>query len=67
MTPNFAQRAKFVIFSKVIDRNFRRSIEEYKTVAKIQEGFRANRSTKRKISKLQCLVTSSYYLCDAVS
>ena len=51
--------AKFVIFSKVVDSNFRRSIEEYKTVAEVQEGFRANRSTKRQITKLQCLVERS--------
>jgi len=51
--------AKFVIFSKVIDRNLRRSTEEYKTVAEVQEGFRANRSTKRQITKLQCLIERS--------
>ena len=34
--------AKFVIFSKVVDHNFRRSIEKDKTVAEVQEGFRAN-------------------------
>jgi ribonuclease HI len=48
--------AKFVIFSKVIDGNFRRSIEEYKTVDEAQEGFRPNRNTKRQITKLQCLL-----------
>jgi hypothetical protein len=42
--------AKFVIFSKVIDRNLRRSTEEYKTMAKVQEGFRANRSTSPNCS-----------------
>ncbi len=52
------QCAKFqvVIFSKVIDRNLRHSTEEYKTAAEVQGGFRANRSTKRQIAKLQCLV-----------
>ena len=40
--------AKLVIFSKVIHSNLRRSIEGYKTVAEVQEGFRANRSTRGK-------------------
>ena len=48
--------AKFVIFSKVVDGNFRRSIEEYKTVDEAQEGFRPNRNTKRQITKQQCLL-----------
>jgi hypothetical protein len=48
--------AKFVIFSKVVDGNFRRSIEEYKTVDEVQEGFRPNRSTKRQVTKLQSLL-----------
>jgi hypothetical protein len=46
--------AKFVIFSKVVvlvDCNFRSSIEEYKTVDEVQEGFRPNRSTKRQVTK----------------
>ena len=51
--------AKFVIFYKVIDHNLRRSTEEYKTVAEVQEGFRANRSTKRQITNLQCLIERS--------
>ena len=51
--------ANFVIFSIVIDRNLCRSKEEYKTVAEVQEGFRANRSTKRQITKLQCLIERS--------
>ena len=39
--------AKFVSFSKVVDRNFRRSIEEYKTVAEVQESFRESASARR--------------------
>ena len=51
--------AKFVIFSKVIDLNLRRSMEENKTVAEVQKGFQANRSTEWHITKLQCLVERS--------
>jgi hypothetical protein len=35
--------------------NFRRSIEEYKTVDEAQEGFRPKRSTKLQVTKLQSL------------
>jgi hypothetical protein len=47
---------KFIIFSKVVDCNFCRSIEEYKTVDEVQEGFRLYRSTKRQVTKLQSLL-----------
>ncbi len=60
------QCAKFVIFSKVIDCNLRRSTEEYNTVAEVQEDFRANRSTKRQIAKLQCLIERSRR-CSTIS
>ncbi len=46
--------AKFLIFSKVVvlvDGNFCLSIEEYKTVDEVQEGFRLNRSTKWQVTK----------------
>ena len=48
--------SKFVVFSKAVDHNFRRALEDYKIVAEEQEGFRAHRSTKRQITKLQCLL-----------
>ncbi len=52
-------KPEFVIFSKVIDCNLRRSTEEYKRVAEVQEGFLANRSTAIQITKLQCLIERS--------
>ena len=43
--------AKFVIFSKVVDSNFRRSIEEYKLVAEVQEGRQASVRTEAQRGK----------------
>ena len=51
--------AKFVIFSKALDRNLRRALEEYKILAEEQEGFRSDRNTQRQIKKLQCLLDNA--------
>jgi hypothetical protein len=56
---------------EVSDGSFRRSIEDYKMVDEVQEGFRPNRSTERQVTKLQKSLgtgaTTSYYLGHAVS
>ena len=39
--------SKFVIFSKAVDRVFGRSIDAYKTVEEVQEGFLSKRSRKQ--------------------
>jgi len=47
---------KYKIATTIISKRFKRTLEDYAILDEAQEGCRRHRSTKRQLSKLQCIL-----------